>query len=1028
MPSDAARSVLNGALCTAAVLSAMHASPSSLVFSELTNVSGTALAYSIMNAEAALGKRRPSRHLQEAIRKALSDALAEMRRQCLEEPSRDFALQRPKIEEIFDILEQAASQIFSHQSLLEAGTVLNGLSLDVAMSASSALDLFLVYFDDLEPTLIDRINSHLELSMRRCMAVRLSRDKGARDELEYLQVLATGHKVDVIDQKLDLLSANTGEILSRLSTPQVLLDAALRQLEEIPIDNVPSVGSLPAAFLVPLRPNDFFVGREDELLRGARRLRLGKPVAFTEPGGMGKTQIAVELAYRYGKFFPGGVLWIDAEDPTTVDAQLAKFGAPQFLDVAGWDSEDVAGSAHKVRNELSSQMPRIVILDNVADPGSPDMLLPEPGACRLVITSRYEPWPALGGTEAISVRETPRSLSRVILCAPRAQVLGVPVDAIVPEEDVDGICDDLGDMPLALSLAGAYLATFLSLTPGAYRRDLEDVRLEHPSLAGPDVPLPTKHATVLIDTLTLGLTRLTERQEATAIIIALLASMCAPHPIPRSLLWSCLGKESQDVAGDGMEEHALLSTRQLGLVTDELGGMVRMHRLVASALQTFLPPSDDLRKLFASGLAAQADILIERPDFLAMSDYIPHLLHAIGSNALPADDANLHLTAGKVLATYGDFTNAKLLFERSVEITEERLGRDHPTTAIALFSLAQLLRTTGDYDRALQLQERDLAISEETLGPDHPDTAASLGGLAELRLIAGDYERSRALYERGVDILERQLGPDDSRTAAMRANLALLLRTMGDYYGAIAIQERDLETTETALGSGHPELAGPLTNLASTLQLIGDYDRARSLLERSLAISETALGPEHPTTAVHLNNLSVLLQEMGLHEEALPHQARDLAISESTLGPDHLETAVSLGNMAALLQETGRYKEALPLQMRNLAINAKILGPEHPTTAIAMSNLARLISMMEDERQAQGLYEECLRLQEAAHGPDHPNVAIALQNLGSSLERTGNRERARNLYQRSLTISKSTLGPNHPSIEWIRLALERLTQ
>ena len=64
-------------------------------------------------------------------------------------------------------------------------------------------------------------------------------------------------------------------------------------------------GSLPPLWNVPYRRNPYFTGREDILTRLAAALRTDNTAALTQPqaisglGGIGKTQTAVEYAYRY---------------------------------------------------------------------------------------------------------------------------------------------------------------------------------------------------------------------------------------------------------------------------------------------------------------------------------------------------------------------------------------------------------------------------------------------------------------------------------------------------------------------------------------------------------------------------------------------------------------------------------------------------------------------------------------------------------------------------------------------------------
>jgi len=72
---------------------------------------------------------------------------------------------------------------------------------------------------------------------------------------------------------------------------------------------------------VPYRRNPFFTGQEDILTRLRTALTVNKTAALTQQatpqaisglGGIGKTQIALEYAYRYGQEYQA-VLWAQAD-------------------------------------------------------------------------------------------------------------------------------------------------------------------------------------------------------------------------------------------------------------------------------------------------------------------------------------------------------------------------------------------------------------------------------------------------------------------------------------------------------------------------------------------------------------------------------------------------------------------------------------------------------------------------------------------------------------------------------------------
>ena len=72
------------------------------------------------------------------------------------------------------------------------------------------------------------------------------------------------------------------------------------------------------------------------------------------------------------------------------------------------------------------------------------------------------------------------------------------------------------------------------------------------------------------------------------------------------------------------------------------------------------------------------------------------------------------------------------LYERSLIITENILGKKHPNYATTLYNMAEIYYTWGNYDQSLLLYQRVLQLREEILGNKHPDYAACLNKLAQL--------------------------------------------------------------------------------------------------------------------------------------------------------------------------------------------------------------------------------------------------------------------------------------------------------
>ena len=80
---------------------------------------------------------------------------------------------------------------------------------------------------------------------------------------------------------------------------------------------------------VPYQRNRFFTGREDELNHLHRALLTEHTVALSHPqgisglGGIGKTQTAIEYAYRYAREYEA-VLWVSADSHELLVSDFAR--------------------------------------------------------------------------------------------------------------------------------------------------------------------------------------------------------------------------------------------------------------------------------------------------------------------------------------------------------------------------------------------------------------------------------------------------------------------------------------------------------------------------------------------------------------------------------------------------------------------------------------------------------------------------------------------------------------------------------
>ena len=157
----------------------------------------------------------------------------------------------------------------------------------------------------------------------------------------------------------------------------------------------------------PICATPQFTGREDLVaaLHGARTE--ATPVVLAQVlrglGGIGKTQLALEYAYRYSGAYRL-VWWVRAEEPATLAADYAALAEPlQLLERAASEQTEAIAA---VRRWLERQDGWLLILDNAPSPSAVHAYLPRSTHGHVIITSRHFGW---GGTaRSLTVPVLPR--------------------------------------------------------------------------------------------------------------------------------------------------------------------------------------------------------------------------------------------------------------------------------------------------------------------------------------------------------------------------------------------------------------------------------------------------------------------------------------------------------------------------------------------------------------------------------------------------------------------------------------------
>jgi tetratricopeptide (TPR) repeat protein len=709
------------------------------------------------------------------------------------------------------------------------------------------------------------------------------------------------------------------------------------------------VSNLPYNSLGPL-----FKGRDVALAELRQRLMTGggRAVGLTARqaihglGGVGKTRLAIEYAWRQASHYEHALLFVSARSPTDFRIKLAALCNADILNLPEQNEAEEALRLAAVFRWLNEHSGWLLILDNADTPEAAvevEKTLPKLQGGDVIITSRIADWSAAVQTTELDVLGEQDAAAFLL---ERTQQRRKKTD--VDTDDTSVLAHELGGLALALEQAGAYIAKN-RFSFSEYRRRWEATREK--VLAWYDERL-MKYPSSVATTWQTSVDQLTQ-PECTLLSIS---AWLAPEPIPVLLLEGVLvdGADTRDAL-------AGLASWSLARWTADGEGFT-VHRLVQEITRQRL--SDNEKE---SALERALQILnakLPSPDYdqtgwrlwERLAPHVRVLLTRLRDHALETKATGMMNHLAQWLTNRADYGEAELLMRRALEI-DEKSAPDHPNLATCLNNLAELCRAQARYAEAEPLCRRALAIWEKSLGPNHPYVATSLNNLALLCRPQGRYAEAEFLYRQALEIDEKSYGPDHPSVATCLNNLAELYRAQGRYVEAEPLYQRALTICEKVLGPEHPSVATSRNNLAALYCAQGRYGEAEPLYQRALAICEKVLGPEHPSVATGLANLAELYRLQGRYAEAEPLYRRTLEIDQKSYGPEHPEVATNLNNLALLLQATNRLSEAEPLMRTHLVVLLKctaLTEHVHPNLRSGFKNYYSLLialSLSQEEIQ-----------------------------------------------------------------------------
>lgn len=665
-----------------------------------------------------------------------------------------------------------------------------------------------------------------------------------------------------------------------------------------------------ACCMVPFNRNPSYVDRAhlDQIKNGLFRKEAMSRAALCGLGGVGKTQIAIELAYQAQEQFPDcSVFWISAADPESIQQAYSSMANQLGIAISDAEKDELPRRVNQyLSHETSGRW--LLIVDNADE---------------------IESWNAEGSSAPVLTKDTlPRSPTGAIVFTTRslkiARYLAPQWIVEIPEmneqsarkllertlfnkalvhdyKNIKRLLERLTYLPLAIVQAasfinenGSNISTYISLLDG-HEQDAIDLLSEDFEDSGPYKSSGNPVATTWLT----SFSQIHKQNPLAAEYLSLLACIqCCSIPV--SFLEFPTSIEHQRALG------VLQSYSFIRLRPEQ--GFLDLHRLVHLAMRNSLRSAGSLHEWQSKAIQCLSQVFPHPMEHghsstIIWQAYLPHALHILE-------------------ATSTD----KMAFPR-----ESRLA--------LLAKCAIALRQEGRLSESEKVTLRLIKEQKDVEGSEHPETIRSIGILSTIYTVQARWKEARNLLSQILHAQVKLYGSDHYKIFETMSILAMVQEKLGETsiaewlaYWAIRGELRELKRWPR-------NVLVTMTYMINIYLSQGRVADATAMAELNHSITLKMCGPDHPDTVAAEGILGLIYQQQGKWKDAEQIATNTLQRSQKLLGPNHPATINMMSCLAHIINRQGRAAEAIALMAEYADLCSRVLGPSSSDTQEALKTL-----------------------------------------------------------------------------------------
>ncbi|OCK73870.1 hypothetical protein K432DRAFT_220962, partial [Lepidopterella palustris CBS 459.81] len=505
------------------------------------------------------------------------------------------------------------------------------------------------------------------------------------------------------------------------------------------------------SIMVPFQRDSAFVGREGILAmirekHGKEASQDHSRVALVGLGGVGKSQIAIEYAYRVREWAPQTwVFWVHASNATRFKQAYRDIATKVELPGRDDPKADIVQLTYNwLCDERNGRW--LMVLDNADD----DRVFASPNEATPLasfLPQTHNGWILITSRDLVAAINLVGTKHNIISVDPMAEedALALLKTRVTvgesSEHDAKALVRALEGIPLAVTHAAAYIAVReLRITVSTY------LELFHESEENQAYLLNTQEARDLrrdasvsdavLTTWQISFEQIRKTKPEAADLLSLM-TMFDRQGIPEYLLYDGRNRLQFEDAVAPLTSFSLIRIQTGKQVRQPYGEQVfEMHGLVQLATRKWLELNRQVDRWQKASLRIMAVTFPsgQYETWAICQVLLPHsrkvLTYVSDDDEERLDLATIANNTAWYLLLVAEYAAAENINRSAMVAREKVLGPEHPSTLTSMGNLASTYRNQGRWKEAEELEVQVMETSSKVLGEEHPSTLTSMGNLA----------------------------------------------------------------------------------------------------------------------------------------------------------------------------------------------------------------------------------------------------------------------------------------------------------